>query len=372
MIKKNNASRPLFHPTFGSRPAQIVGRDKEISDFINGLSSPIGSYERCTFFTGQRGMGKTALLQELADKASQMDYVVALVTSYELMNVDIIETIQRNGSEFIPTAKRKIQGIDAGAFGFSFGLTFSETTQNQYSFRSKMTLLCDRLAEYGKGVLILVDEAKTSESMRQLAITYQHLVGEGKNIAIAMAGLPQAVSGVLNDKVLTFLNRAKKVSLGCINVSEIFAYYLNAFKLLNIKCSEDLLKAAAEASDGFPYMMQLIGYYIERFSNDGTANKEVLERALKAARTDLEQNVFEPILRPLSDMDISFIYAMSKDEASSKISDISKRMNKSNSYVQPYRRRLIDAGIIEPLKAGEVAFAVPYLSDYLKKRNESI
>lgn len=370
MIKDNKGSRPFFHPTFGSRPAQIVGRDGEIKDFLEGLRDPVGSHRRCTFFIGQRGMGKTALLLELAEKAAQKDYVVSLVTAYESMTDDIIEVIQRNGAEFIPKDKKRIQGIDAGAFGFSFGLTFSDSAKDQYGFRSKLTLLCDKLAEYGKGVLILVDEAKTSESMRQLAITYQHLVGEEKNIAIAMAGLPQAVSTVLNDKVLTFLNRAKKVYIGPISTNDIFSYYKSAFSQMRLKCDDTLLKKAADATGGFPYMMQLIGYYIVKNAAENVVTEEIVDTAVSLASDDMGDNVFEPILKPLSDNDLKFIYAMSEDEGESRMSDICKRMKKSNSYVQPYRARLIDAGIIESPRSGRVSFAVPYLSDYLKEKTD--
>ena len=369
MIKQNKKSRPLFHPTFGSRPARIVGRDKEIDDFIEGLDAPVGSFERCTFFTGQRGMGKTALLQELADRAEKNNFVVALVTAYASMTDDIIETIQRKGAKFIQTEKKRIQGIEAGAFGFSFGLTFSEKTQEQLGFRSKLTLLCDRLAECGKGVLILVDEAKTSDEMRRLAVTYQHLVGEEKDIAIAMAGLPQAVSGVLNDKVLTFLNRAKKVHLGCINHNEINAYYKKAFKLLEIDCEDELITEAVSATGGFPYMMQLIGYYMERFAEGKKITGNVVKSAVKAATRDLERNVFEPILAPLSDNDLKFLFAMSEDTGDSKMCDIGKRLDKSNSYLQPYRARLIDAGVIESKRKGKVTFAVPYIAEYLRKKD---
>ena len=38
--------------------------------------------------------------------------------------------------------------------------------------------------------------------MRVLTTAYQHLVGEGRNVAIAMAGLPHAVSSVLNDEFI--------------------------------------------------------------------------------------------------------------------------------------------------------------------------
>ncbi len=360
MIKDNN--KPLFHPTFGSRPAQIVGRTQVIEDFAQGLREPIGSRERCRFYIGQRGMGKTALLLELADVAAEMDYVTASVTAYSGMNEDIIETVQRNGAKYIVEQKRKITGASGGALGFSFGLTFSDEVREQYGFRAKLAMLCDELERHGKGLLILVDEATTSEEMRQLAITYQHLVGEEKNIAIVMAGLPHAVSGVLNDSVLTFLNRAYKSNLGPIKISEIKSYYTEAFKKLGLEIKESDISKAAEATKGFPYMMQLVGYYIMKKNNSAVDIDEIVNEA----KEDMVSNVFEPILRPLSDNDREFLVAMAVDEKTSKISAICKRLGKSNSYIQPYRARMIEAGIIEAPRTGEVVFAVPYLAEYLR------
>ncbi len=360
--------RPLFHPTFGSRPAQIIGRDQVIEQFMSGLSAPIGSRDRCTFFVGQRGMGKTALLLELAERAAKDGFIVARVTAYSGMADEIIELIQRNGAPFITEDNKKIQGIEAGAFGFSFGLTFSETVQKQYGFRTKLTLLCDKLSEYNLGVLILIDEATTSEELREVAITYQHLVGEDKNIAIAMAGLPNAVSNVLNDKVLTFLNRASKITLGPISPASIHVYYTNAFEQLGIIADDSLVTKAAEAAQGFPYLMQLIGYYTTQYTKAGQHLDDAhLQLAINAARQDMDQNVFRPILMPLSAKDLEFLKAMAMDDGVSSSSDIAKRMNKSNSYIQPYRARLIDAGIIESPRKGELEFAVPYLADYLRK-----
>ena len=360
-------NRPLFHPTFGSRPAQIIGRDQVIEQFMAGLNAPIGSRDRCTFFVGQRGMGKTALLLELAERAAEADYIVARVTAYSGMANEILELIQRNGASYITEDSNKIQGIEAGAFGFSFGLTFSETVQKQYGFRTKLTLLCDKLAEKKLGVLLLIDEASTSEELREIAITYQHLVGEDKNIAIAMAGLPNAISSVLNDKVLTFLNRASKTTLGPISPASIHAYYTNAFEQLGIIVEDSLVTKAAEAAQGFPYLMQLVGYYITQYTKPGqTLDDSHLQLAVNAARQDMEQNVFKPLLAPLSAKDLDFLKAMAMDYDISKSSDIAERMNKSNSYIQPYRARLIDAGIIESPRKGELVFAVPYLADYLR------
>ena len=373
MIKEDNkktgsvSKAPLFHPTFGSRPAQIVGRDQVLELFLQGLDEPIGSRSRCILMTGQRGMGKTALLLEMNDLAESKGMVPALVTAYDGMNEEIIETVQRNGAPFASGKERPIQGFELGALGFSVGLTFNDVTRENYGFRTKLTLLCDKLASASKGVLLLVDEVTNSEAMRQLGITYQHLVGENKNIAIVMAGLPQSISSVLNDKVLTFLNRAEKVRLGPISIAEIRAYFAEAFRQEKINIADDLLDRAATETDGYPYLMQLIGYYLLRYAGeDRRIDGRSISEAVRNAKKDLNENVFAPILSPLSEWDLRFLHAMSEDDGPSSVSEIGKRIGKENSFLQPYRARLISSGIIESPKKGELVFAVPYLAQYLR------
>ena len=363
---KKESRRVVFQPTFGNRPDQYIGRDGVIEQFMTGLQEPVGSRNRCTLFLGQRGMGKTALLLELSDRAARADYVVARVTAHEGMPQAIIEQFQLNGSTFFKDEKRKLSGVTAGALGFSFGLTFSEVTERQYGFRSKMSLLCDKLAEKGKGALILIDEVRTSAAMREVASAYQELVGDGKNIAIAMAGLPHAVSSVLNDQVLTFLNRATRVELGLISANLIRAYYERAFKEIGIKIRDELLDRAALATRGFPYLMQLIGYYVIHYTEEGgTVDTTIMDKAEKSAMGDMENNVFKPILSPLSDNDRTFLKAMARQGETISTAKLQEALGKKGPAIQPYRKRLLDAGVIEAPRRGELVFAVPYLAEYL-------
>ena len=359
-------NRVVFQPTFGNRPTKYIGRDGVIEQFIVGLREPIGSRNRCTLFLGQRGMGKTALLLELADRASKLNYVVARVTAHEGMPGAIIEQIQMNGSKYFKDEKVKITGVSASALGFSFGLTFSETTERQYGFRSKMSLLCDKLAKKGKGILILIDEIHTSVAMREVATSYKELVGDRKNVAIAMAGLPHAVSSVLNDSVLTFLNRAVKIELGSISTNVIRAYYDKTFYDMKINVSDEILDHAALATQGFPYLMQLIGYYLIYYTQGrNIITNEIMEKAENAAMRDLEDNVFKPILRPLSDNDKKFLYALAQCGDVVTTASLQAALGDKGPAIQPYRKRLIDAGVIESPRRGELVFAVPYLADYM-------
>lgn len=366
MMKNQENIHSLFQPTFGNRPEQYIGRDGIIDQFMAGLREPVGSRNRCTLFLGQRGMGKTALLLELSDRAQREGYVVARVTAHEKMPQTIIEQFQLNGSRFFNDEKRKLTGVSAGALGFSFGLTFSEATERQYGFRSKMSLLCDKLAEKGKGALILIDEVRTSTAMREVASAYQELVGDQKNLAIAMAGLPHAVSGVLNDKVLTFLNRATKVELGLISTHLIRAYYERSFRTIGIKVSDKLLDRAALSTRGFPYLMQLIGYYIIQYTPDsGEMTETIMDKVEKAAMGDMEDNVFKPILNPLSDNDKIFLQALARISGTVTTVKLQAKLGKKGPAIQPYRKRLLEAGVIEAPRRGELVFAVPFLAKYL-------
>lgn len=71
-------------------------------------------------------------------------------------------------------------------------------------------------------------------------------------------------------------------------------------------------------------------------------------------------------LRALSEKDVEFLTAMSRDDGPSRVTDVADRMGVSVDYAQKYRCRLIDAGVVESPSRGRLAFAVPYLRDWLQ------
>lgn len=360
-------TRPVFRPSFGNRPDRLIGRDDVLEKVTDGLQSYSGSAERATLLVGQRGMGKTALLLEIGDRAASLDYVTARVTCNERMLDNLIEMLQRSGEQFIREKKSPIKGFSAGVFGFSFGLTFTEEAQRSFGFRVKLEMICERLKEAGKRVLVLVDEVSPSVAqMRELASTYQELVGNEADIAIVMAGLPSSISDILNYKTLTFLNRAQRIPVGLLPVPEVELYYSTAFSRAGINAELNIVKQAAAATKGFPYLVQLIGYYLSKLTEGGTpVSASVLAQAEDLATDEIDSKVFQPMINPLSDKDLAFLKAIAVDRGVSKIAVIEKRMKISHGTAQTYRRRMLDAGIIFTPRRGEVALVMPLLTDYL-------
>ena len=361
-------TRPIFRPAFGNRPDRIVGRDDVLAHLDDSLASYPGSKERATLVMGQRGMGKTALLLEIADRAREAGYVVARTTCGDAMLDTLLDILQRDGGRCVKDKRPPVQGFSAGALGFSFGLTFTEEVARSYGFRVKLEMLCDRLAEADKGVLILVDEVEPScAALVELATTYQELVGEEKDVAVVMAGLPAALSEVLNEKTLTFLNRADKIDLGPVSVASVRAYYASAFSRAGRVVGDDILDRAARATGGFPYLLQLIGYYLVEYSSDGEEITEAtLNQACRAAFEELDSDVFCAMLRPLSPGDVLFLRAMATDDGPTRVADLQARLGVSQGHVQSYRRRLLDAGVVVTPRRGVIYFVIPQLRGYLR------
>ncbi len=358
----------IFSPAFGNRPTYLVGREHVLEGLCAGLESMPGSKERSTVLLGQRGSGKTVLLWELADRASALGFIVASPTIVsDGMLSRIVEKVQDSGRRFVSETTR-VSGGSIGAFGFEVGLEFNREVQETKSDQFKLTQLVRKLSEQGHGVLILVDELQAnSQDVRELVAVYQELIGEGLNVALVMAGLPGAVSATLNDKVLTFLNRAKKLTLGPLPVMDVEAFYAGAFEELGVGASPSQVKRAAQAAQGSPYLMQLVGHGIVLRAGEGSLADEAFDAAIASANEEFENDVCETTLAALSEGDVKFLRAMASDESDSSTTDIAVRLDVSTDYAQKYRKRLIDAGVIEPAGWGRVRICVPLLKDYLRK-----
>ena len=362
--------KAVFRPSFGNRPDQLLGRDAIMDQVTEGLQSFPGSAERSLLLIGQRGMGKTALLLEIADRAKELDYVAVRVTCGESMLDNLVELLQREGSRYIKESGRSVKGVSAGALGFSFGLTFTEEAQRSFGFRVKLEMICEKLSKVGKRVLILADEVTPSVAgMRELAAAYQELAGTETDIAIVMAGLPAAVSDLLNYKTLTFLNRAQRIVLEMIPIHEVELYYQSAFSRASIKASPEIIKEAAEATEGFPYQIQLVGHYLSKVSAGGkNVSRKMLLQALDAVTGDIDSKVFHAMINPLSDLDISFLTVIAEHDGIIKTADIGELLHLGHGTVQTYRKRLLDAGVISAPRRGELVFVFPQLADYLRRR----
>jgi hypothetical protein len=361
-----------FSPNFGQVPVKFLGRDSIVNDFISGLRDAESDPNRTTIFSGIRGSGKTALLNRIALIAKEHKWIVASVTASDNLLEDIIESAEIEAKRLTQN-HAPIESIQVGAFGISAGIKLAKDEQHVSGWRAAMTNLYERLNHAGYGLLITIDEIQNvSDRMRQFATTYQHLLANGADIAVAMAGLPNAISDVLNDNVLTFLRRAHQVVLGSISYDVVLAGYKQEFEQTGFEVEQSAVEKMTLYTSGYPYLIQLLGFLAFNYAKDSKVlDMKTVEEAFESAKHEMQNAIYRPILKSLSDNDIKYLEAMAQDDGKSKTSTIAERMGTTAEYATVYRKRLIDAGIIMQTSRGYVTFGVPLLRDYLRNNGDS-
>jgi hypothetical protein len=355
-----------FNPAFGKKPEHFIGREQVIAEFTAALDNPNSPW-RTTLIIGIRGSGKTALLTDIQSFDDGKKKIAINVTATDDLRNNILAELYRKLPKSIKTSLPAIGDVSA----FGLGVRFKEKKERPdftAGFRYQLTTMLDSLRKQGVQTIFLIDEVqKHSEAMRDFVTTYQHIVRENYDVVLLMAGLQEAISTVLHDEVLTFLRRANRVVLENVPIKLVQLEYSDAFNKGGKKLSENLSQSAAQATLGYPYLIQLLGYYLWEISSSRITPKN-LEEALIRSKVDLFQNVHDLIFESLSEKDKEFVLAMSIDTEASQFGDIEKRMGKTKGYISNYRKRLLAGGVVKPAGFGKLMFTLPYMKEYLVDR----
>ena len=172
---------------------------------------------------------------------------------------------------------------------------------------------------------------------------------------------------LLQDKSVSFFRRACQRHLGRIDDFEIERAMRRTIEDSGKTMDPAALDRAVRAVDGFPFMMQLVGYraWEEGRSAEHLGIAEV-ERGIQSARHDMRARVLSATLDELSDGDVRFIAAMVDDDGESRVADIAQRLGVSGNYAAQYRRRLIEHGVIGARGRGKVDFELPGMREYVR------
>ncbi|WP_284763149.1 hypothetical protein [Arthrobacter sp. efr-133-R2A-63] len=86
------------------------------------------------------------------------------------------------------------------------------------------------------------------------------LILEVLPIGLVFAGLPAAVSDLLNEGVATFLRRANPIDLHAASIAEVERSFAETFTAAGVALDGELARVAAEGPGGYPFLIQLIGW----------------------------------------------------------------------------------------------------------------
>jgi hypothetical protein len=310
-------------------------------------------------------MSKTVVLNEISKRAVEKGWISVDVSMSENLLANVYDRLRIEARTHLSAQKSKLTGVSLNVLGFGAGVS-TDAHQEDFSTMTKIGLIVEELSKKDVGVLFTIDEARSkSEALREFASNYQLLLRKEFKVGCVIAGLPFEISGLINDDGLTFLRRANRVILSRVDIEDVAIAYVKVFDENGENLPFDVARVAAEKTQGYPYMVQLLGSILWDTSVSGKITEREVTFAADAARRKMYQNVIEPMAANLTKKEREFVTAMAGLAQPSSVSDIAGAMGLKQTDVAQYRKQLIDKYFVYSAARGTLDFVLPYSKEYL-------
>lgn len=355
-----------FKPTAGKTPPAIIGREEVIEEFLEGLENGAGAPSRLMRISGVRGTGKTVLLSEVGKLAADQGWILVREVATEGL-------CQRILNELLPAYRVDSAEISPTLMGASLG-----KVRLEHVGPTLYEVLARAVHENGHGLIITLDEVQDAsmDEVRVLSVAIQQLIGDDLDVAFVFAGLPSMITDVINGKTLTFLRRAVPFELKAVELEEVADSLATTIRQTGLGISDAVAARLARETQGYPFLIQLVGYQVWQRAKRRSASvidDEIAEMGVVAARSRFGDAVIEPALQRVSPSGMRFLLAMASEEGPEvSSSGVLKRLGKSASQVSVIRSRLLRDSLIEAPGYGRLRFAIPYMAEYLNEHRTEL
>lgn len=174
-----------------------------------------------------------------------------------------------------------------------------------------------------------------------------------------MTGLYDNISELQNQKSLTFLYRTPKIELKPLNIGAIARNYQ---RTLQVDSQEAL--NMARLTRGYSFAFQVLGFLV--WEHGGMS-----DRVLDEYRQYLDDFVYDKVWSELSAGDRQLAWGIARSRTG-KVAEVRGLLNMETNRFNPYRRRLIQKGIVNGDRRGYVGFALPCFEDYVLEHYEDL
>lgn len=334
---------------FGKVPNQIIPRVQQTTLVTDSFSAQNPS-QQVYVVTGVRGSGKTVFMTDVNRMLSQDNswVIEELSIEQDLLQSLVAKLNSRNTLINIFSDAK----IDLSLFGLGLRIQGAQPIADIEVALERMLQVFKRK---NKRLLIAIDEVINNAYMRSFVSTFQILVRKDLPVFLIMTGLYENIESLQNEKSLTFLYRAPKIRLEPLGIRSITANYQRTFGI-----DWDNALTMARYTNGYSFAFQLLGYLT--WEHHGLS-----EQTLSEYRAQLYELSYDKIWNEMSSGDKRVAYGMAS-AASSTVQDIRDFLGMESNQFSPYRRRLINKGIVDGSTRGRVTFTLPYFAQYVIER----
>lgn len=387
-----------FTPGYGIIPAVFAGRQAEFADFEGVVLRRVaqGTYEPARMLTGDRGMGKTALLKQFEMEATETGHWVVRVSAVrgDAALPDVVEALvdmlsDRDVAVKLPReakqALKRVAGLTVGPTGVTVTDVRPKRGTSDRWHKDLTVILTEagRLArEAGVALLILLDEAQNVDKAamgalfhafqesQSTTVTERHPTGarirQHLPLAVYVAGLP-GLTALLRAAGTTFGERARHVSLPPLSDNDVVEALRAFAETRGVAVDADACDRFCALVGGYPYFLHVVGSQVWVAGDGPVITAEDVDAGWMMASPTIEM-FYEERLRDLTDNQRRYLVAAAGlDENERTSGAVAEALGVSTESLGSTQQALIDThGLLRRSGRGRIAFTLPGMDRHLR------
>lgn len=342
--------RNPFVLNFGKVPSQYISRELIIDEITQEMFDE-DAQNNCFMLTGTRGSGKTVTMTAIEQKILESEDWIVIRLNVERNMLESLVGKLYDSREFMT------KFVDANMNLSKFGIGLNLGSKSPVAdVESALEIMLKEIKKKKKKLLVSVDEASNTASMREFASSFQIMIRENLPIFLLMAGLYENISDLKDEKNMTFLYRTPQYEMEPLNLTLIADRYSKLFGIEREKAMD-----MAIITKGYPFAYQAMGKYIWE-----EPKHEVTDIVLAKFDEALSHYVYKKMWSELSEKDKWFMSFIVKKDVMpvSELLELTKQ--KKNEFSQ-YRERLRDKGLIDVSDRGLIKLTLPRFDAFVER-----
>lgn len=382
-------TRNPFAPGAGTRPPELAGREKIIDDALVALRRVRkGRSAKSHMLLGLRGVGKTVLLNRIAELAEDEGFLTIVLEAPEgrrlaEMLVPPLRAVlfKLSRSDQARSVAKRGMSVLRG-FASAFRVKYGELevsvdalpgTADSGHLESDLPELLMAVAQAaradGRAVALFIDEVQylTQEDLGALIVAAHRMGQRELPFLLFGAGLPQLAA--LAGEAKSYAERLFDYPpVGPLDARAASQAIREPILDEGATIDDDALGEIVERTQGYPYFLQEWGSLAWNAAAASPITREDVARASERALEALDNGFFRVRLDRLTPRERDYVRAMADlGPGPHRSGDIAAAAGMSVTSAGPLRAGLIRKGMIYSPAHGDTAFTVPMFDAYMRR-----
>lgn len=382
-----------YSPGAGVRPTELVGRAEEIEAFDVLRHRAISRRPaQSMVLYGLRGVGKTVLLNELADAARKDGWIVGKIeadlgsgrTPFRNQVAATLNTALRHARGKPKSAGRvqaalrtfKSFSLSAAPDGtLSIGIELdpnpgrADTGSLQADLSDLAIDLGEAAVELGVGTVLMIDEMQHLDRDELAAICQacHETVQRNLPFFVIGAGLPN-LPGVLAEAKSYSERLFNYVRIDRLQRADAIVALTSPAREEQVEWDTTAVELVVQAADGYPYFIQQFGQTSWNSAGGSPINDVDARDGIQRGLELLDWGFFRARWERATPGEREYLAEMANDgDGPSSTGEVAQRLKRKQAALGPVRAKLIWKGLVYSPEHGQIAFTVPGMAEFISR-----